>query len=163
MLAREPLHTCRQPQLVEVRDLARDHAERERDGAALPEAVDTEARQLGLRVGDVEVARLLEHLAPTRRDHGHGVQDGFEIRLGQRWMLDDLLEVAVHAHDGRLAELQVDIGGAHVDGAPQQRVEFHGPSIGSAGRRLEIRIPTRGPARAIARSGGRARPRASFG
>ena len=52
-----------QPELGEDRDLARDDAERERDGAALAEAVDAEARQRRMRERDVEVARLLERLA----------------------------------------------------------------------------------------------------
>ena len=57
-------------ELLEARDFLRDDAERERDRAALPEAVDAEARQLSAVVGDVEVAALVELLQALGYDAG---------------------------------------------------------------------------------------------
>ncbi len=56
----EPADAGRKPERLEARHLARDHAERERDLAALAEGVDAEARQAGLLVRGVELARLVE-------------------------------------------------------------------------------------------------------
>jgi len=57
----------RQREIGEVRDVAQDDAESDRDGAALPEAVDAEPRQALRRVSAVEFSRLEEGLEPLRR------------------------------------------------------------------------------------------------
>ena len=83
VLLREPPHACRQVEVVEAWDLARDHAEGDRDRAALAEAVDAEARQLRTRVGDVEVAALVEGLAALGRADGDGVQGAFQVGVAE--------------------------------------------------------------------------------
>ena len=54
----------------------RDDAEGERDGAALAEGVDAEARQVLVLVGDVEVAGVVE----VRELLGRAAADGLEDR-----------------------------------------------------------------------------------
>ena len=62
LLLGEPGNAGREVEISEAGDLVRDHAEGERDRAALPEAVHAEAREPGRRVGEVEVAALVEEL-----------------------------------------------------------------------------------------------------
>src|SRR5207244_10489827 len=83
MLIREPLYTGRKAQRLEARHALGDHAERKRDRAALPEAVDTEAGQLAELVGDVEVAGRRELAQALRRPFGETLQYHVEVGLRQ--------------------------------------------------------------------------------
>jgi len=67
MLLGQAADAGRERQIGEVRDLARDDAERNRDRAALAEAVDAEAGETLRRIGTVELSRLEERLQPLRR------------------------------------------------------------------------------------------------
>ena len=62
--------------------------------------------------------------------------------------------------DRRPVELQVDVGGAGVDGAPQERVEIHLDSVVGMAEGWRFRCARGHPS---ARSGTRARPRCSPG
>ena len=120
----EPGDAAREPELEEVRDLARDHAEGKRGRATLAKPVDPEARQGRVRVGDVEVAGVLERVPAPRRDHRDGVEHRVEIHLGERRDAVHLLQIAVEPYDRRLAELQVDVAGAAFDGGPEEGDEI---------------------------------------
>ena len=84
LLLREPGDAGREMEVVEARDLARDHAERERDRAALPEAVHAEARQARLRVREVEIAALVEELTAARHRDGDRVEHRLELGVAER-------------------------------------------------------------------------------
>ena len=84
VLLGEALHARRQAQLLEARDVAGDHAERERDVAALAVGVDAETGQALGGVRDVEVAALVEHLQPLGRDAGHRLEGAEQVLLVQR-------------------------------------------------------------------------------
>src|SRR6185437_4392711 len=76
VLAGQALDALRQAQLREARDVLRDHTEGERDRAALAVAVHAEAREAVRRVGDVELAGLVE----VRQLRGRHVRDQGERR-----------------------------------------------------------------------------------
>ena len=125
MLLGEPLDARRQPQRAEARNLARDHAHRERDLAALPEGVDAEPREARALVGEIELAGLLECREPRRGGSADFAQDCLEL-LGveRRPALEDL-EMAVEADHRRLAGLEMDVARAAVDGVVQETVQLH--------------------------------------
>ena len=158
VLLGEPLHARRQAQLLEARHLARDHAERERDRAALAEGVDAEAGQALGGVRDVEVAALVEHLQPLGRDARHRLERAEQVLLVQRRTVLERPDRAVATQHRRLVELEVDVARAEFNGAPKEGIQVHKASREeSAGS-----VPCfRGARRK--RSGGRARPRASLG
>ena len=107
-------------------DLVRDHAERERDRAALPESVHAEARKPRRGVREVEVAGLVEELPPPRHRDGDLVEHGLELGVAEGAEAGRRSELAVDAQDGRLPDLQVDVAGAGRDGMPKHVVEIHG-------------------------------------
>ena len=118
---------------LEVRDLARDDAEGDRDRAALAEAVDAEPRQAGRRVGAVELSRLEERLQPLRRLGADLLEGELEVALGQLGLAFEFAQVPVPAYDRRPLDLQVDIAGAKLDGAPEHEFEIHRQPLQSAG------------------------------
>ena len=139
MLFGEPLHAGRQVELLEVRHGLRDDAEGERDGAALAVRVDAEARQVAVLVGDVEVAGVVEVLellgraaadASSRTASRAASSSGWASAIG--------VEIAVDPADRRLADLQVDVGGAELDGTQEKTVQIHrlDRGIGRIGRFL---------------------------
>ena len=89
VLVREPGDAGRHAQLLEARDVARDDAERERDRAALAVDVDAEAGQPVGRVGDVEVAALVELAHPLGRDAGDRLERREQVLLVQRRALGE--------------------------------------------------------------------------
>ena len=122
----------REPQVVEARHVPRDDAERERDRAALAEDVDAEARKPVARVRDVELARVEERLELRRRDRGDALERRLEVVVRERRDPLDGAERAVATDDRRLADLEVDVARAELDGCPQGEIEVHGarPCIG---------------------------------
>ena len=138
MLVGELLDAGRKAQLLEARHGLRDHAEGERDRAALPVGVDAEPRQIAVLVGDVEVARVAEKLEPLRRAGPDDLEHGLQVGVRQRRALVESAELAVAPEHGRLAELQVDVAGAEVDGTREETVEIHAArtKIGRIGREL---------------------------
>src|SRR5260221_7990269 len=111
--------------LVEARDLARDHAERKRDRAALAEAVDAEPRQCRMRERNVEIAGLLERLAPPRGDRGDRLEHVVEIAFAERLVIGKWLALALLAAGGRLAELEVHIARTRGDNLLQEGHKVH--------------------------------------
>ena len=133
MLLGELLHAGRKAQLLEARHRLRDDAEGERGRAALPVGVDAEARQVAVLVGDVEVAVVVEELEALRRAGADDLERGREVGVAQGRPAFEGAELAVASDDRRLAELQVDVAGAELDGAREQSVQIHTASIeGSA-------------------------------
>ena len=157
----EPRHARRQAELREVRDLARDDAERERRRAALAEAVDAEPRQRGVREGDVEVAGLVEEVAPLRRDLRHLVEHVLEVGLGQRGRALHLLEVTVESEDRRLPELEVDVARAALDGAREEVDEIDHVRRTSASAGITFTPIAQAPTDAARRGARRARSAAA--
>ena len=137
MLLGETANALRQPELLEARHLARDHAEGKRDRAALAKAVDAEARQALRRVGDVELAGLVEDGKLGRREVGDQCERRLEIAVEQGRMVREQAELAVPPHDGRLADFQMDVARAELDGARQYRIQVHGVVIGTDAAPLE--------------------------
>ena len=133
VLARELLHARRQGERLEGRDGLRNDAERERDRAALAEAVDAEARQIAGLVGDVELAVGAEGLEALRHGFRHAPQDGFELGDGQRGRAFQDVERAVTAQDGRAADLEVHVARAQFDRAGKKEVEIHPLRFGTEG------------------------------
>ncbi len=107
----------RQREGLEVRHLARDDAEGDRDRAALPEAVDAESRQAGRRVGAVELSRLEERLQPLRRLGADLLEGELEVAFAQLGFAVELTEISVAAQNRRTLHLEVDVAGALFDGA----------------------------------------------
>src|SRR5581483_7129659 len=103
--------------------------------APLPVGVDAETREVGVLVGDVEVAGLVEALQALGRARADDVEDGGERRLVQRGDLERG-EAAVPAKDGRTPELEVDVARPELDRVPEQAVQVHRGGIGSTPRRL---------------------------
>src|SRR5205814_10582402 len=114
-----------QREIPEDRDLARNHAESDRDGAAMAEAVDAEPRQPLRRIGAVELARFEERLQPLRRLRADLLERELEVALGQLWLALELAETPVAADDRRTLHLQVDVAGAKLDGAAEHEFEIH--------------------------------------
>ena len=125
MLLGHLLDAQRETQILEPRDLVGDDAEGERRGAALLEAVHTEAREVGRHVGGVELARLAKGDQPVRRACGHFLEHGLELGLAERRPAFERGERAVAADDRRQAELQVDVRAAAVDDSAQECVQVH--------------------------------------
>ena len=128
VLIREPFHAGRHAELVEAWNLARNHAERERDGAALPERIDAEAGQPFDRVGDVEVTGLVERAEALGREARDRLERGEQVGLAQRGRAVDRADAAVAPEHGRLLQLQVDVARAELDGVPKEDVQVHGES-----------------------------------
>ena len=97
LLVREPSDAGGKMELVEARDLVRDDAKRERDRTALPEAVDAEARETRLRVGEVEVAGLEEALASVRDGCRDLCEHGLELGVAEKAEVDRMGELAVRS------------------------------------------------------------------
>ena len=128
----EPLHSGRQLELRERGHGLRDHAEREGGRAALAERVNAEPWEVLALVGDVEVAAREEGCEPCRRGGADGVERGRESGLVERRPVLHRKEDAVAPKDRRLANLQVDVAGAELDGAPKECVQFHPARLASA-------------------------------
>jgi hypothetical protein len=121
-----------QREIPEVRDLARNHAESDRNGAALPEAVDAEPRQSLRRKCAVQLAGLEERLQPLRRLGANMLECELEVALGQLGLALELAETAVTADDRRTLHLEVDVTGAKLDGAAEHEFEIHRQPFQSA-------------------------------
>ena len=131
----EPRDAGRQAELSKLGTSLRDHAERERDRAALAEAVDAEAGQALGRVGDVEVAALVELAQPLRGDVRHGLERGSRL-LVERRPLGQRRDRAVRAASAA-GRLQVDVARAEFDRAPEEGIQVHGASL----RNRQVSIP----------------------
>src|SRR5204863_3423976 len=118
-------------QRLEARDFLRDDAEGKRDRAALAEAVDAEPRQLRMRECHVELAGATELVQLRRQVLRQALDDPGEIlRAEGRPAVEDA-ELTVAPHDGRLAELQVDVRPTELDDALEKLVEIdHARHIG---------------------------------
>ena len=114
--------------MVEAGHLARNDAEGERGGAALPEHVDPEPGQPLAGVGDVEVARLVERAQALGREARDRLERGEQVGLAQRGRAVDRADGAVAPEHGRLLQLQVDVARAELDGVPEKGVQVHGES-----------------------------------
>jgi hypothetical protein len=121
----QALYTFRQAQLLEARHLARDHAEGERDRPALAVAVDTEPRQALGRVGDVELAALVEVRELGRGHVGDDRERGLEVAVVERRVIRKQAEVAVAPEHGRLADFEVNIARAEFHGTAEYRIQVH--------------------------------------
>ena len=128
VLVREPLHARGHAELVEAGHFARNDAEGERGGAALPEHVDPEPGQPFGGVGDVEVARLVERAQALGREARDRLERGEQVGLAQRGRAVDRADAAVAPEHGRLLQLQVDVARAELDGVPKEGVQVHGAS-----------------------------------
>ncbi len=126
MLLRQAANARRQAQHLEVGDVLGNHAEGERDVAALPKRVDPEAREIVFLVGDVQVAARLEGLEPLGRAFADELEDALGIAVGDHRRLLERGERTVAPEDRRNADLQVDVARAELDGASEQEIEFHG-------------------------------------
>ena len=148
MLLRELGHALGQAEVLEAGDLLGHEPERERDGAALAEAVDAEASDPVGEVRRVQVAGLEEELALRGGAVGDEQQDCLEVGLGQEPLLQRL-QVAVDPDHGGRGHLEVHVTSAGVDDACQELVEVHSDEAAIGG-----------PARAaLAQRGDRAEPR----
>ncbi len=105
----------RHAERVQARHLVRDQAKGGADRAALHEAVDAEASDVGNRVGEVELLVVLEAFAlvvvEDPEDHLARV---LRSELREALHRDDL---ALVAHRRREAGGEVDVGGPHLDHA----------------------------------------------
>ena len=83
------------------------------DRTALAEDVDAEARQALGRVGDVEVAAVVELAHPIRRDLGHRLERAKQVLLAELRARREAARSTrpVRSHR-RLVELQVDVARA---------------------------------------------------
>ena len=125
MLLGQALDAFRQAQLREARHLVRDHAEGERDRAALAVAVDAEPRQALGRVGDVELAGLVE-VRELRGGHvGDERERGLEVAVVERRMIREQAELAVAPEHRRLADLEVNIARTEFHGTAEYRIQVH--------------------------------------
>ena len=112
VLLGEPPYAGRQGEVGEVRDVARDHAEGHGDRAALPEAVDAEARQALGRVGAVELSGLEERLQALGRLGADLFEGELEIALTHLRLAFELAEQAIPTDDRRPVDLEVNVAGA---------------------------------------------------
>ena len=135
VLLGERLDDGRDAELLERGNVLRDDAEGEARGPALAVGVDAEAREILVLVGDVEVAARLEGRTPLGGAGADDVEDGGEVRLGERGGVERG-EAAVPAKDGWPPELEVDVARPQLDRVPEQAVQVHGGGIGSTRRRL---------------------------
>ena len=149
-LVGEPSHALRQAELDEVRDVARDHAEREGDRPALAEAVDAEPGKATRRVGEVELACLLEPPAAGGVVRGDGVENRCSVGFRRAAAIRGAGRASVVAEDRRLVDLQVHVAGVRLDCTLQQGLEIHPSVIGTA--RKCFRQPERRPAARARRS-----------
>ena len=125
VLLGELLDARRQVELLEARHGLRDDAEGERGRAALPVGVDAEAREVAVLVRDVEVAGVVEVLELLGRAAADDLEHRGERRVVERRHVRHRVQVAVEPADRRLADLQVDVAGAELDGAREESVEIH--------------------------------------
>ena len=119
------LHDGRDAELGERRHVLRDDAEGKARGSPLPVGVDAEARKVGVLVGDVEVAGLMEALEALGRAGADDFEDRREGRLVQRGGIERG-EAAVPAEDGRTSELEVDVARPEFDRVPEEAIQVHG-------------------------------------
>jgi hypothetical protein len=130
----ELLHAEGQRERLEARDFFRDDAERERDRAALAEAVDAEAGLLRVGERHVQLARAPELVQLRREVLRQTLDDPGEILRTERGPPVQHAELAVAANDRGLAELEVDVRAAKLDDALQKLVEIdHAQHIGRRG------------------------------
>src|SRR5664280_1513626 len=103
----------------------RDSAEGERDSAALPESVDSEARQTRMREGHIELARLTELLQLAREMPGQRLEDGVQLFRPQRRKAIERAELTISPDDRRLTQLEVKVGAPDLDYTGKEVVKFH--------------------------------------
>ena len=127
-LRRRVLERRRDAELLERLQLRRDEAEGGAEALALEVDVDAEAREAGDRVGDVDLALVLEVLLLLGRE------DPVEQPLGvlgrQPGELLEPLEVPVHADDRLGADRDVEVGRAARNHVLEQVVDRNGPARG---------------------------------
>ena len=123
LLFRDLLQDGRQAELGERADGDRDHAQHQADRAALLEDVAAEPPEAGHAVGEIDVLGVLELLPlPGRHDRG-GNRD--RVLVIEPPVAGRGHEVAAHPHHGKAADLQVQVGGAVLDGDLEQIVHMH--------------------------------------
>src|SRR5204862_7856208 len=91
-----------------------------------------EAREVFLLVGDVEVTGVAESSKAVGRPLADDLEHGLDVAVGDDRRLFEWAERAVTPKDRRDADLQVDVAGAELDGAPEQEIEFHTDTRASA-------------------------------
>ncbi len=133
VLLRQATDAGRQRERLEVRHLARDDAERDRDRASLAEAVDAEPRQAGGRVGAVELSRLEERLQALGRLGADLLERELQVAFEQLGLAIELGQSAVAAQHRRSLHLEVDVACAKLDGASEHEFEIHRQPLKSAG------------------------------
>src|SRR5262249_39126788 len=106
----ELVQTRRQPELLERPDLLRDLAERAADGVALEIDVDAEAGDSRDEVREVDLAVDLEALLLLRVEDP--VEDFLRPVGFERLDVRQRHELAVHAHDRRRSDRDVEVGRA---------------------------------------------------
>ena len=148
----------REQQLVDRLDHHRDGAHDQRDGAALAEGVDAEARQALHGVGEVDLVLGLE-LGDLGRVVEHPAQDAARCPRAAALGALDRREMAVQADQRRRGDLEVEVGALVGDEVVEGFVEIevhralYRPSaaplepIGADGRRaqpapVQLRLPT---------------------
>ena len=108
----------RQPELIDLLDLERDHAEGGPDRVPLHVDVHAEPGAPGQRVRHVELELLLEPLAQLLREDR--VDHPLEAARRERRVALHAHQVAVHAHRRRRAGRQVQVGAFHIEERAQE-------------------------------------------
>ena len=125
MLLGQPGYAIGEPELREAGNLLRNEAERERDRAALPVAVDAKAAEALGQIRHVELACDVEVLSLGGRALCDDREDGFEVRVGQEAFLHRS-KSPVNTGHRRRRDLQVHIAAANLDQACEKAVQVHG-------------------------------------
>jgi hypothetical protein len=131
LLFRQCRHAVGKVQLLERRYVGGNEPEGERDRPALAEAVDAEARQPPGLVRDVELTGLVERSPARRVLVRDGAEHVFQLLLLERRPRFERGQRAVPTKDRRLADLQMHVACAGLDGMRQEGVEVHACLIGT--------------------------------
>ena len=88
-------------------------------------------------VRDVEVAGLVEALEPGGFGGADTLERAEQLGLAERLPALERADGAVEAHHRRLVDLEVNVGGARLDGVRKEGVQIHRPTcIGRRAGRL---------------------------
>ncbi len=117
----------RQQQLLERRNLRAHPADRKSNVAALAIDVYPETTHSRQRVAEVGLV-LLRELPRLVLGHERASEQ-LGVGAGQRWELPGR-ESAVHAHEGHVPGLEVEIARPHLDRVSEQLSDVHDPSPG---------------------------------
>ncbi len=120
-LVGEVVEARRHPELLERLDLLRDQPEGGADARALEVGVDTEAREAGDRIGEVELTLRLEELLLLGR--ADPVDERARVVGQQLREVREALEAAVDPDHGRRAGREVQVGRVLLDHDGEQVVD----------------------------------------